>query len=90
MEPGGLCLWCRKERHPTRAAALVAARRRERWRASCDLGLRAYRCPARRGWHLGLRRPHRRPPDSGPLAAARDRAELAVTGAASRPGWPRR
>ena len=49
MEPTRLCPWCGKERHATRDAALRAARRRERRRASRDLRLRAYRCPAGRG-----------------------------------------
>jgi len=77
MRPSGLCLWCGKERHPTRAAALAAARRRECRRASRDLRLRAYRCPAGRGWHLGSRGRVGGHRISGPLAAARHRGELA-------------
>lgn len=67
MEPGILCPWCHKECHATRAAALKAARRRERSRPGRDVRRRVYRCPARRGWHLGPRKPRRRPPDRRPL-----------------------
>jgi hypothetical protein len=68
--------WCEKERHPTRAAALRAAARREPRRVSRDLRLRAYRCPAGRGWHLGPRRPQSaviggRPACGAPPTAAR-------------------
>jgi hypothetical protein len=73
MKPSGLCLWCGKERHPTRVAALATARRRERRSASRDLRLQAYRYPAGRGWHLGFRRAPRRPPDQPPLAVAGSR-----------------
>ena len=65
MELQSLCLWCGKQRHPTRVAALASSRRQRRRDARSTPRLRAYRCPAGLGWHLTSRRP-RRPPDRRP------------------------
>jgi len=84
MKPSGLCLWCGKERHPTRVAALATARRRERRSASRPIATpRAGDGTWDSGGRIGGCR-------INPLSRPRDRAELAAAGAASRPGWLRR
>jgi len=57
-----LCPWCGKVSHPTKATALISARRHQDHRMPRGVRLRVYRCPAGQGWHLTSHRARRRPP----------------------------